>query len=88
HWVPFLYCPITELDAREMIQEIRGYHLLTGFRGSPQADVEAIVSTLVNISAMADILSAKAPELDINPLMVLPKNQGVKAVDVLLTFGH
>jgi len=81
-------CPITELDAREMIQEIRGYHLLTGFRGSPQADVEAIVSTLVNISTMADILSAKAPELDINPLMVLPKNQGVKAVDVLLTFGH
>lgn len=81
-------CPITEVDALEMIEEIRGYKLLTGFRGSQQADIESIVSTLVAVSTMAAKLSDKAIDLDINPLMVLPNNQGVKAVDVLLRFGH
>ena len=80
-------CPITEGDAWEMVREVKGYRLLTGFRGAPEADVGAVVATLMAISSLAQRYADRAPELDINPLMVLPNGQGVKAVDALLTFG-
>ena len=80
-------CPITEADAREMIAEVRGHRLLQGFRGAPEADVDALVGSLLALSQMAVDLDHRRPELDVNPLMVLPKGQGVKAVDALLTLS-
>ena len=78
-------CPITEADAREMLEEVRGHRLLQGFRGAPEADVDALVGSLMALSQMAVDLDHRRPELDVNPLMVLPKGQGVKAVDAFLT---
>jgi len=58
--------------------------LLRGFRGRPPADVDALAYTLVNVSHMAVQLSGRLAELDINPLMVLPAGEGVKAADALV----
>ena len=80
-------CPITEIDAHEMIEEVRGSRLLKGFRGSPGADVDALVKALLSISQMAIDLSNRKPELDVNPLMVLPEGRGVKAADAFLTLS-
>ena len=80
-------CPITEYDACEMIEELSGSQLLKGFRGSPEADVDALVKALLSISQMAVDLSNRKPELDVNPLIVLPKGRGVKAADALLTLS-
>ena len=77
-------CPITRLDAREMIEEVAGSRLLRGFRGSPKADVEALIDTIVKVSHMAAGLEGAIAELDINPLAVLPEGQGVKALDALV----
>ena len=79
--------PITGTDAREMIAEVRGSRLLQGFRGTPEADVDALVDSLLALSHMAVDLANRNPELDVNPLMVLPKGRGVKAVDALLTLS-
>ena len=76
-------CPITREDALEMIDEVKGARLLRGFRGSPPADVDALADTLVRVSQMAAQLEGLLGELDINPLMVLPAGQGVKAADAL-----
>ena len=78
-------CPVSRLDAREMISEVAGSRLLQGFRGSPKADVEALVDVLVSVSHMAADLEGTISELDINPLSVLPQGQGVKALDALIT---
>ena len=78
-------CPITESDAREMIAEVRGAKLLQGFRNSPESDVDALADALLSLSQMAIDLAHRNPELDVNPLIVLPKGQGVKAADALLT---
>ena len=78
-------CPVSRLDAREMISEVAGSRLLHGFRGSPKADVEALVDVLVSVSHMAADLEGTISELDINPLSVLPQGQGVKALDALIT---
>ena len=78
-------CPVSRLDAREMIGEVAGSRLLQGFRGSPKADLEALTDTLVSVSHMAASLENTIAELDINPLAVLPEGQGVKALDALIT---
>ena len=79
-------CPITRSEAQAMIAEVKGARLLQGFRGRPAADLEALADTLVRVSHLAMHLEGHLAELDINPLMVLPSGQGVKAVDALVVF--
>jgi len=77
-------CPITRSEARAMIAEVKGARLLQGFRGQPAADIEALADTLVRVSYLAMHMEGHLAELDINPLMVLPRGKGVKAVDALV----
>jgi acetyltransferase len=77
-------CPITRDDAREMIDALKGAVLLRGFRGAPPADVDALADTLAAVAAFAVQAQDRLAELDLNPLMVLPKGQGVKAADALI----
>ena len=79
-------CPIDKSDALEMIADVKGARLLEGFRGRPAADIDALADTLVRVSQMAAQLDGSLAELDINPLMVLPKGQGVKAADAVAVF--
>jgi acetyltransferase len=82
--VALRHCPITPREAIAMVSEVKGARLLRGFRGRPAADLEALAETLVRVSHLAVHLEGTLTELDINPLMVLPAGQGVKAVDALL----
>jgi acetyltransferase len=77
-------CPIVKSEALEMIGEVKGAKLLNGFRGQPAADLDALAQALVSISELAAALGERLSELDLNPVMVLPQGQGVKAVDALL----
>ena len=79
-------CPITRSEAQAMIAEVKGARLLQGFRGRPAADLAALADTLVRVSYLAMHIEGHLAELDINPLMVLPSGQGVKAVDALVVF--
>jgi len=78
------HCPITRSEALDMVAEVKGAKLLRGFRGQPPADINALADTLVRVSHLAVHLEGQLAELDINPLMVLPAGQGVKAVDALV----
>lgn len=77
-------CPVSRLDAEEMVAQVRGSRLLRGFRRGPTADVAALVDTLVSVSEFAVHLEGKMAELDINPLAVMPEGEGVKALDALI----
>jgi acyl-CoA synthetase (NDP forming) len=79
-------CPIMRSEAQAMIAEVKGARLLQGFRGRPAADLRALEDILVRVSHLAMHLEGHLAELDINPLMVLPSGQGVKAVDALVVF--
>ena len=79
-------CPITRPEAVDMINQVKGSQLLKGFRGSPVADVDALADALVQISNLAVNLEGTLSELDINPLMVLPQGQGIRAADALAVF--
>ena len=77
-------CPITRAEAQAMIAEVKGARFLPGFRGRPAADLEALADTLVRVSYLAMHMEGHLAELDINPLMVLPAGQGLKAVGALV----
>jgi acetyltransferase len=81
-------CPVSRLDAEEMVAQVRGSRLLHGFRGQPKADVDALVDTLVSVSDLAVNLEGVIEELDINPLAVLPEGKGVRALDALVTLNR
>jgi len=76
--VTFRIAPITEVDAREMITEVKGYPILKGYRGQPPADIDAIVKILINTSKLV-MDHQEIKELDLNPVMVYEK--GAKTVD-------
>ncbi len=80
-------CPITASDAREMLQEVKGARLLEGFRGHPSADVEALIHLLVGVSHLGVQCEREVRELDLNPLLVLPRAQGVRAADALIVLA-
>ena len=79
--------PLSRAEALEMVQQARGARLLQGFRGQPPADLDALVDALVRLSQLAVDLGDLVLALDINPLMVLPQGQGVRAVDTLVEVG-
>jgi succinyl-CoA synthetase beta subunit len=64
-----------------MLLELKTWPLLDGFRGRPRADVDALVSAIVQFSRMAAQLGSRLVEAEINPLFVLPEKQGVRAAD-------
>jgi acetyl coenzyme A synthetase (ADP forming)-like protein len=64
----FRILPLTDLDAREMVDSIRGAALLRGYRGAPAADVAAIEDILLRIAQLAADLPQVA-EIDLNPVI-------------------
>jgi len=75
--VSFRVCPLTEKDALEMVQQIKGYKVLKGFRGKPAGDLKALVEIILKCSKM--MAENRIREFDINPLFV--QLDGVLAVD-------
>jgi len=70
--------PVTRRDVREMIKEIKGYRMLTGYRGQPPVDEAKLEDMLL---AVADFVTQSpiVKELDLNP--VIAYNDGAIAVD-------
>ena len=71
-------------EAREMIRRIRGYRILTAFRGRPAADLEALAQVLCRVGQLACQWQERIAELEINPLFVLPAGSGVIVGDALV----
>jgi acyl-CoA synthetase (NDP forming) len=79
--VTFRVPPFDRAEVQRMVQEVKGYPLLTGARGRPKADVKALVDVILKVQRLALDLSGDLAELDINPLVVRPK--GAVALDAL-----
>ncbi len=79
--VSFRVAPLTEMDAREMIGEIRAVRLLDEFRGEKAVDTDILVKALVGVGNLGMVYDEIA-EIDINPLIV--KKGKPVAVDALV----
>ncbi|MGW4406094.1 acetate--CoA ligase family protein [Nonomuraea sp. NPDC004702] len=73
-------CPISERDARLMLDELRGAALLHGHRGSPPVDVDAVVKLLMTVGGPSGLWERlELGEFELNPVIATPS--GVTAVD-------
>jgi acetyltransferase len=53
-----------------MVESLKGYKLLTGYRGAAGVDVESLVDAICRISELADDLRDLIEEIDVNPVIV------------------
>jgi acyl-CoA synthetase (NDP forming) len=77
--VAFCILPADDAELEDLMKRIKGYPLLTGYRGQPPRDTKALLAAM---KALA-IFAGKHPELDqieLNPLLLYER--GLFAVDV------
>ena len=74
--------PIDLAEARAMIGEVPGLRVLSGYRGKPAGDLDAVADALVKLSQLA--ADPSVTEAEINPLIVRGQGQGALAVDALV----
>ena len=74
----FRLAPLTRTDAEELVLTGKAGRLVSGFRGQPAADAEALVDLVLRLAQLADGIPEVA-ELDLNPVIGLPN--GCLAVD-------
>ncbi len=72
--------PITELDASQMLEQLKGAQILSGYRGEPASDLEAIRECLERLSQLA-LDFPTVHEMDINPLVVFHEGSGAAVID-------
>jgi len=82
--VAFRIVPLEPRDARQMIREIQGFPVLQGFRGQPPADLAALESMLLRLSAFVEE-HPEIAELDLNP--VFAYKDGALAVDARIVLS-
>ena len=74
--------PIGETTARDMLASLKGYPLLTGFRGKSGVDVDGLVDAICRLSELAHDLADVIDQIDVNP--VIAGGAGVMAADALI----
>ena len=79
--IPLLF-PVSREDVSLALSKLKVFPIIKGFRNNPEGDIEAIINCVMSVVKLInenDII-----ELDINPLLVLKRGNGVIAVDALI----
>ncbi|MEO3388047.1 acetate--CoA ligase family protein [Mesorhizobium sp. CAU 1741] len=74
--------PAEEIERR--LLSLKGAALLQGYRGAPALDVGAVVALIEALGRLV-LTDPAIAELEINPVAVYPKGQGVRILDVLMS---
>jgi acyl-CoA synthetase (NDP forming) len=77
--------PLTDVDVDDMLLQLKGYPMLTGYRGRPPVDVTALKFLLLRIAELVE----SVPEIvsvDLNPVFV--RRRGISVVDSTIRLGR
>jgi acyl-CoA synthetase (NDP forming) len=78
--VRFRVGPLTDRDADELLHDIRGAALLTGYRGRTPADMDALRDAFLRLSCLAEQVP-EVDELDLTPRIALAPGAGCRVID-------
>ena len=78
--IQFRVAPLSKDDIQSMVSETVAGKLLNGYRGAPIADFDSLYSVIAQLSHLA-LVHPEIQEIEINPLIVYPKGEGVVAID-------
>lgn len=82
--ISYRLAPISGEDAREMVEEIQGYPILSGSEGGEPVDIDGIVDVLKKTSEIP-IEFREISEISLTPVFAFPKNKGASVVDAQIT---
>ena len=82
HDTALALAPVGKLEARRMLESLKGYQLLKGYRGAPAANLDAVCEAVARISEFAADHADVIEEIDVNPLLARP--DGAIALDALI----
>jgi acetyl coenzyme A synthetase (ADP forming)-like protein len=78
--VAFSLAPVMDREIDYLLNDTWAGRKLKGFRNIPEADIEAVKDVIIRVGQLAaDFPQIK--EIDINPLIVMPKKEGAFIVD-------
>ena len=79
-----LFTPDLGVDqVKEGLLALQQAPLLTGWRGSPALDVDALAQLIVTMGRIM-VGNPAIREIDLNPVIVYPQGEGVIALDALM----
>ncbi|MEM3154564.1 MAG: acetate--CoA ligase family protein [Candidatus Woesearchaeota archaeon] len=82
--IAFRVCPITQRDAKCMLEELKGKALLRGVRGQKPVSEKALIDAMVQLSKLPERIR-NLEELDVNPFFINDKEG--KAADARLVLS-
>lgn len=74
--------PVTRDEVVEALSGLKVRRLLEGYRGAPPADVDALVDAILAVAETYLDRRGALADLEVNPIVVRPKGEGVCAVDI------
>ncbi|MDF5754833.1 acetate--CoA ligase family protein [Spongiactinospora sp. TRM90649] len=74
--------PVSSEEVRRMVAGTPLARLFAGYRGAPPADAEAFAGLVQRVARLAADLRVAEVEIDLNPVAVLPRGQGVRVLDL------
>ncbi len=81
--VQFRLAPLSQEEALEMIQTIKGYPILAGARGEKPVDITKLIEILMRFSQLTSDFP-EIDEMDLNPVFAFQKGKGAAVIDARL----
>lgn len=85
--ISFRLAPLNAEDAREMIQEIKGYPVLAGIQRAPPADINALVDIIQKVGQLAHEFP-EITEINLNPIFAFDDEKGAVTADARIVLGR
>ena len=79
-----LLLPCSRDDLAEALDSLKVSRLLAGYRNRPEGDRQAVLDAMRAVVDFAESEAGRLAELDVNPLIVLPRGAGAVAADALV----
>ncbi len=76
--------PLSKGEALEMIRSLKGFKMLSGYRGSAKCDIDALAELMVQIADYAVANKDTLCEMDLNPVFVYEEGKGVDMADAVI----
>ena len=76
--------PLNERLARQMIESLKCWPILQGYRGRLGVNIDLLINTLIRVSYLVEDFP-EIEELDVNPLLVTPDK--IVALDARIVLG-
>lgn len=77
--------PVKASDVEQLLAKLRIARLLDGWRGSAASDKAALIRAIVSLCQLYLEHRDAIGDIEINPLIVMPEGQGLRAVDIRIT---